>query len=172
MRIFLIGYMGSGKTSIGKRIAEKLHFQFIDMDHYIENQLHKSIAEIFNELGEAFFREQERECLHEVSKMENAVIATGGGSPCHFDNIDVMNKNGLTVYIRLSPKQLSDRLKATNISKRPLLANQKEDELENYIHQNLSKREPIYRKAQLTVTGSDDEIVEQIIRFVESTTVK
>jgi shikimate kinase len=168
MRIFLIGYMGSGKTSIGKRIAEKLHLQFIDMDQYIENQLQKSIAEIFDESGEAFFREKERECLHEVAKMENAVIATGGGAPCHFDNIEVMNLNGLTVYIRLSTRQLSDRLKTTNISKRPLLASQKEDELEKYIRENLSKRETFYNKAQLTVSGSDDEIVEQIISFVEN----
>ena len=172
MRIFLIGYMGSGKTSIGKRIAEKLHFQFIDMDQHIESQLNKSIAEIFDEYGEAFFRELERKSLLEISNRENAIIATGGGAPCHFDNIDVMNRNGVTVYIRLSPKQLSDRLKTTNIKKRPLLANQNEDDLENYIQQNLSKRELVYLQAQLIVTGSDEEIAEQIIRFVEKSAIK
>ena len=109
-RIFLIGYMGSGKTSMGVKLAEKLGFTFVDMDHLIEEKYLKTVSQIFAEFGQERFREIERDILHEVADFENVVIATGGGAPCFFDNIGYMNSHGMTVYIQLSAAQLADRL--------------------------------------------------------------
>jgi shikimate kinase len=90
---FLIGYMGSGKTTLGKQLAKKLNLQFVDMDLFIENRYHKSISEIFKEKGEDGFREIERRTLQEIAGFENVIISTGGGLPCFFDNMDLMNKS-------------------------------------------------------------------------------
>ena len=97
--IFLIGYMGVGKTTIGKQIAQGLGREFVDMDLFIENRYHKAVSGIFAEKGEDFFREIEHRILQEVAQFENTVIATGGGTPCFFDNMDLMNRTGITVYL-------------------------------------------------------------------------
>lgn len=164
MRIFLIGYMGSGKTTIGRVVAERLNLSFVDMDARIESQQFKSVAQIFSDLGEEKFRELERSCLLEVSDFEDAVISTGGGAPCFFDNMDIMNEKGETVYISLTPKELSDRLKTTKIYKRPILASYQGDDLEKFIATNLEKRETFYNQAKLKVSGTDEEIEEKIVR--------
>ncbi len=101
MRIFLIGYMGSGKSTLGRRLAKHLNLQFVDMDHYIEERNYKTIPQIFAEEGEAEFRKKERKALEELSEFTNIIIATGGGAPCFFDNIDIMNRrreNHLSEY--------------------------------------------------------------------------
>lgn len=98
IRIFLTGYMGAGKTTLGKAFARELNIPFIDLDWYIEERLHKSIRELFIERGEASFRELERTMLHEVAEFENVIISTGGGTPCFFDNMEYMNDNGQTVF--------------------------------------------------------------------------
>lgn len=97
-RIFLIGYMGSGKTTLGKAFARAMQLQFIDLDWYIEERFHKTVQELFAERGEEGFREVERNMLHEAGEFENVVIAAGGGTPCFFDNIDYMNRVGDTVF--------------------------------------------------------------------------
>lgn len=160
--------MGSGKTTIGRWVAERLQLSFVDMDAHIEERYHKTVAEIFAEQGEVKFRELERKCLLEVAEYENVLIATGGGTPCFFDNMEVMNKQGETIYIRLTPKELSDRLQATNIHKRPLLAKYREDELEAFIADNLAEREPFYNRAKHAVSGTDEEIEEQIIKVINA----
>lgn len=166
MRIFLIGYMGSGKTTIGKIVASRLGLCFVDMDTFIESKEHKTVPQIFSEMGEEKFRELERKCLMEVSDYENVIISTGGGAPCFFDNMEIMNLKGTTVYIKLTPKELSDRLKTTNIHNRPILANYQGDDLEAFIALNLEKREPYYNLAQKQVSGTDEEINDQIIEFL------
>lgn len=98
IRIFLTGYMGAGKTTLGKAFARELNIPFIDLDWYIEERLHKSIRELFIERGEASFRELERTMLHEVAEFENVIISTGGGTPCFFDNMEYMNEHGQTVF--------------------------------------------------------------------------
>ena len=99
-RIFLIGFMGSGKTTLGKALAQKLGVDFIDLDLYIETRYHKTVREIFAESGEERFRQIEKSLLHEVADFENVIIAAGGGTPCFFDNIDYMNGHGTCVYLK------------------------------------------------------------------------
>lgn len=110
-RIFLIGYMGSGKTTLGKAFAKAAGLEFIDLDWYIEERLHKTISKIFAEQGESGFREVERKLLHEAGDFEDVLIACGGGTPCFFDNMDYMNQAGDTVFLDVSPEVLFRRLK-------------------------------------------------------------
>ena len=109
-RIFLIGFMGSGKTTLGKALAQKLGVDFIDLDLYIETRYHKTVREIFAESGEERFRQIEKSLLHEVADFENVIIAAGGGTPCFFDNIDYMNGHGTCVYLKASVEELCKRL--------------------------------------------------------------
>jgi shikimate kinase len=145
-KYFLIGYMGSGKTTVGKQLAIKMNLQFIDMDLFIENRYRKSISAIFEEKGEAGFREIERKALHEITDFENVVISTGGGLPCFFDNMDVMNQAGKTIYLKVSVEELMKRLKKGK-QKRPLMKDKKPEEIKNFIAVNLAKREEFYDKA-------------------------
>jgi len=166
MQIFLIGYMGSGKTTIGRLVAEHTGLEFIDTDNYIENQQQKTIPEIFAEMGEDKFRELERECLHEVSELENVIISTGGGMPCHFDNMALMNHSGETIYIRFTPEELTTRLKTTQIHSRPILGSVPVNDLLPFITQNLHKREPFYNQAKFIVGGTDEDIFRQICEYI------
>jgi shikimate kinase len=161
-RIFLIGYMGCGKTTLGKRLAAVLGFAFIDLDGFIEEKYHKSVADIFAEMGQDKFREMEKNALSEVAEFENTVIATGGGAPCFFDNIDTMNGAGLSVYIKLSPEQLATRLENSRAGKRPLIAGKSGEELRSFITDGLLQREKFYLQARLIVAGSDDDIIRKI----------
>ncbi|HPD59101.1 MAG TPA: shikimate kinase [Paludibacteraceae bacterium] len=167
-RIFLIGYMGAGKTTIGEQLAERLGYKFLDMDHVIEEKMQQSVSQIFSEKGEEEFRRLERECLEEISTEQNVVVATGGGAPCFYDNMERMNAYGLTVYLCLSPEQLQERLELSHKNKRPLLAQREGKELLDFIRQNLSEREPFYRKAALVVSGTDEEMFQQILSFLSS----
>lgn len=168
IRIFLIGYMGSGKTTIGRMIAKKLNIQFYDLDHYIENKYRTTIALLFQEKGEAAFREIERNCLHEVGEFENVLIATGGGAPCFFDNIDFMNNNGTTIYFRLKANELTERLLAARDGQRPLIANKTPEELKKFIAETIAKREPFYSKAQHIIDAylPEIEVMEKAIERV------
>lgn len=115
IRIFLTGYMGAGKTTLGKAFARELNVPFIDLDWYIEERFHKSIRELFVERGEASFRELERNMLHEVSEFEDVIISTGGGTPCFFDNMDYMNGHGQTVFLDVHPDILFNRLRVATL---------------------------------------------------------
>jgi len=165
-RIFLIGYMGCGKTTLGKHLAEQTGFVFLDLDAYIEQKHLKTVAAIFSEMGQDAFREIEREALVEVADFENVVIATGGGAPCFFDNIDVMNNVGLTVYIKMTSAQLAFRLEHSRAGKRPLIAGKTGDELRQFIEDGLRQREQFYLQAKLIFDGSDDEIIEKILKIL------
>ncbi len=147
-RIFLIGYMGVGKTTLGKELAAKLGYQFVDLDHHIQARYQKTINEIFAESGEAKFREIESKLLEEVAAFENTVISTGGGTPCHFNNIDIMKGAGAVVYLKTAPEVLLTRLYAGK-DKRPLIKDKSEEELLDYIVENIAKREPYYQQAQV-----------------------
>lgn len=104
VRIFLTGYMGAGKTTLGKAFARKLNIPFIDLDWYIEERFHKTVGELFTERGEAGFRELERNMLHEVAEFENVVISTGGGAPCFFDNMEFMNRTGKNRFLECTSR--------------------------------------------------------------------
>ena len=165
-RIFLIGYMGSGKTTVGQLLATQLGYGFIDMDNHIEGKLFKSISQIFTELGEDQFRLLEKQCLHEVAEFDQVVISTGGGVPCFFDNMKYMNKQGVTVYLKLSSADLAERLEQSHANKRPLLANRKGEELLHFISEELAKREPFYSQAAFSVSGEIESTVSQICVLV------
>ena len=146
--IFLIGYMGAGKTTIGKEIAMRLDWQFIDMDLFIESRYHKKVPSLFAEKGEETFRDIERNVLQEIAQFENTVIATGGGVPCFFDNMDVMNRTGITVYLKTPVSELVQRLLVCK-QERPLIKDKNEEELTWYIAGHLEKRETWYNRAAL-----------------------
>lgn len=162
-RIFLIGYMGCGKTTVGKLLATELGFRFVDMDQHLEEKLFKTVSDIFAENGEEEFRKLEQNCLHEVAEFEDTIISTGGGAPCFFDNVEYMNTHGLTVYLKMSPEELADRLENSRPNKRPLIAGKKGEELKQFIADGLSKRESFYNKASLAVHGNNENIVSEII---------
>jgi shikimate kinase len=145
-KIFLIGYMGSGKTTVGKQLAKRLNLQFIDIDLFIENRYRKSVSAIFEEKGESGFREIERKALLEIIDFENVVISTGGGLPCFFDNMDVMNRVGITIYLKTSIEELVERLR-NGKQKRPLIKYKNPEEIKDFIATNLEKREKYYNEA-------------------------
>lgn len=151
-RVFLVGFMGSGKSTIGKYIANDMKWEFIDMDNYFEKKHNCTIKEYFAKYGEDQFRVAENEVVKELSTAENAVIATGGGAPCYYDNMDIMNSAGATIYINVEPEDLANRLSKAK-SKRPLLANKSDEELLDYIKSKLGEREEHYRKAKMVVDG-------------------
>jgi len=166
-RIFLIGYMGSGKTTVGQLLADELGFTFIDMDAHIEGKLFKSVSQIFADLGEQQFRQLERQSLHEIAEIENVVIATGGGAPCFYDNMEYMNRQGITIYLKLSPVELAERLDSFRTNKRPLLADRKGEELQQFIAEGLATREPYYSQAAYSVTGETESTVTQICKLLK-----
>ena len=147
-RIFLIGYMGAGKTTVGKVLSRQLGLSFVDLDHYIEGRYHKTVGQLFAEKGEEAFREIERRMLREVAAFENVLISTGGGTPCFFDNMEFMNGTGQTVYLKVSVWELAKRLELCK-STRPVLKGRAGDELKNFIAESLEKREPFYLKAEI-----------------------
>ena len=146
IRIILIGYMGAGKTTIGKTLAKQLGVPFYDLDWYIETRMRKKVKQIFDERGEEGFRIIEKNMLHEAAEFENVVLACGGGTPCFFDNMEYMVGQGDVVYLRGTPDVLFRHLKMGK-GVRPLLLGKSDEELLEYIKENVKKREEFYTKA-------------------------
>ena len=153
--------MGAGKTTLGGPIAEKLGWQFIDLDTYIENRRHKTVNELFEQLGEKKFRELERDILREVATFEQVVIATGGGTPCYYDNLAQMKEAGLVIFLRVSMPILFERLKKGK-RKRPKLRDKKDEELLQVIEDGLQDRLPIYSQAHVAIQVDDLNNVKSI----------
>lgn len=151
-RIYLIGFMGSGKSTLGKRLKSELEWDFIDLDDYFEDRYQVTIKQYFAENGEATFRDAEKKMLDEVSRMDRVIIATGGGTPCFFNNMQRMNDTGLTIYIKLSVETLAGRLSAAR-QVRPLVAGKTGDELQQYIQDKLQERIPYYEQAKVIADG-------------------
>ena len=166
IRIFLIGYMGAGKTTLGKAFARAMGLTFVDLDWYIEERFHKTVSQIFAERGEEGFRELEKRMLHEASDFEDVVISVGGGTPCFFDNMDYMNQVGETVFLDVDNQVLFRRLKVAK-QQRPLLANKTDEELMAFIQEALEKRLPHYTKAKHVFNGELLENRYQIQQSVE-----
>lgn len=166
-RIFLIGYMGAGKTTLGKAFSRELGLTFIDLDWYIEERFHKTVQQLFSERGEQGFRELEQKMLHEVAEFEDVVISAGGGTPCFFDNMDYMNACGDTVFLQVEPEVLFRRLKVAK-QQRPLLANKSDEELMNFICEALQNRHPFYSQAKLLFRADELEDKSQIQTSVDS----
>ena len=167
MRIFLIGYMGAGKTTLGKAFARELDLTFIDLDWYIEERYHKTIQQIFQEQTEKGFRELEKRMLHEVAEFENVVISTGGGTPCFFDNMEYMSSQGETVFLEVTPEVLFQRLRIAK-RQRPLLAQKTDEEIKTFIHNALQERMPYYSQAKHTFKADELEDKRQIQQSVNA----
>ena len=149
-RIVLIGYMGSGKTTVGKALAKEIGLPFYDLDWYIETRMRKKVSQIFAERGEEGFRQIERNMLHEVAEFEDVVISCGGGTPCFFDNMEYLNQQAQVVYLRCEPEVLRMHL-LMGKGDRPLLKGKTPEELVGYIREQLAYREQFYTKARYTL---------------------
>jgi len=170
MRIFLVGYMGAGKTTIGKSLALRMKLNYIDTDQFIEKRYRKKVSDIFASEGESRFRDIEHRVLLEVSEFEDIVISTGGGLPCFNDNMTMMNNSGCTVYIEVSGEELADRLRVSK-NVRPVLKNRTGSELTDFVNSSLNIRKPFYEQAkirfQVENTFSENDI-DKLARQLES----
>ena len=146
--IFLIGFMGSGKSTLGKKIASKTKFTFLDTDHEIEKNENNSVSTIFLEKGEIYFRNCEKNLIESFSFPSNTIVALGGGLPCFSNLMDVLNSKGITIYLKRPPKELVARL-MQGTSKRPLLQDKNEEELLEYIENTLMEREVFYMQSKI-----------------------
>ncbi len=162
-RIILIGFMGSGKSVLGKKIANRLEIPFIDSDNEIEEYFGKSVGEIFADHGEAFFRSLEREYIDALDLRDDFVLATGGGMPCFHSNMERLNEIGTTFYLERSPKELTNRLINAK-SPRPLIKSLDKEELLTYIEDKLSERDEFYKKATV-ILSREEQNVEDIARL-------
>lgn len=156
-RIYIVGFMGSGKTTTGKKLAAGLHWSFIDLDREIEETAGKTIIEIFSDSGEEFFRKLESETLRHLNIQRDTVISVGGGAPCFSNNMDFMNKTGIVIYLRMTPRQLKSRLSGKP-GERPLLKDIAKNDLHQYIGEKLSEREEYYNKALIIIGGINLDI--------------
>lgn len=164
MIIFLVGFMGSGKTTVGKKLAGKLGCGFLDLDAAIEHREEAFIRDIIAEKGEAYFRQVEAAVLRDVP-LDNKVISTGGGTACFFDNMDWMKSHGKVVYIELDEAAIYSRLKTTNLEHRPLLKGLDDEGLKAFIHTKLEERLPYYEKADISYNPIRESIEELIAKI-------
>jgi shikimate kinase len=156
-KIYIIGFMGSGKTTTGVKLAALLGWPFEDLDKSIEKNTGMTIPQIFAIHGETWFREVESKLLRNIDSHANTVISTGGGTPCYGDNMDFMLDTGLTLYLKLTPGQLKSRLSGTH-NKRPLLKDLGDEDLLSFIEEKLSIREKWYNRAEMNFNGFDTDI--------------
>lgn len=165
-RILLIGFMAAGKTTLGKALARDLGLQFVDLDHYIESRYRCTVSQLFADRGEETFRQIERNMLHEVAEFEDIIIATGGGTPCFYDNMEYMNAQGTTVFLKASADVIHTRLTIARVQ-RPLVAGKTSDELHQYITDMLARRLPYYTRAHHTFCADHLENTTQVAQSVE-----
>lgn len=163
-KIYLVGMMGVGKTTIGKQLARKLHYTFVDLDKEIERLMQMEISEIFEQFGENYFREIEQKALLQTEPLAHVVIATGGGTPCFYDNMQWMNNHGKTVYLNASTSFIYSRVKSSP-GRRPIISGVEPAALEAFINGILTARTPYYEQAQ-TVLNVPSESLETLVNRV------
>jgi shikimate kinase len=164
MRIFLIGFMGCGKSTMGRALSASLNLMFIDLDTFLEERYFRSIPQIFAEEGEESFRRKERKVLEEVAAFDNVIVATGGGAPCFFDNMELMNNSGFCIFLDVEIDSLVTRLLRAK-TERPLIKGKSPDELRLFIEGLMQKRRPFYEKARHILKGKDI-LPEQVLELV------
>jgi shikimate kinase len=155
--VYIIGFMGSGKSTAGKKLAAILEWTFIDLDRKIEEKAGKTIPQIFAQDGEDQFRQIETDVLKKVKGLTETIVSTGGGTPCHGDNMDLMLETGLTIYLKMTPQQLTNRLLESS-GERPLIKNIPDDQLFEFIEKKLSVREKWYARANIIIEGINLDI--------------
>jgi shikimate kinase len=165
MKMFFIGFMGCGKTHWGRLVSQKLELPFFDLDQKIEEQAGKKINEIFKQEGEEHFRQLEKEIMHLLTEShESFVMATGGGTPCYYNNIDYMKKQGTTIWINCSVDCLYQRL-SIDKNERPLIRNLSGDQLHAYITKKFGDRKIFYQQASIILNEDDiklEELIDQV----------
>lgn len=169
MKISLVGYMGAGKSAVGRELAQALQLPWLDLDKRIEEASGHSITETILNKGELFFRKLEREQLLRALKEDHFVMSTGGGTPCYYDNMDLINKHSLSVYLQYSVPQLYQRLEGSQ-AERPLIAHLEGESLQEYIGKHLFERAAFYEKAVLIINAAEkstNELVNEIKRLIE-----
>ncbi|MCX6330869.1 MAG: shikimate kinase [Bacteroidia bacterium] len=155
--VYIIGFMGSGKSTAGKKLAALLEWTFIDLDRKIEEKAGKTIPQIFAQDGEEQFRQIETDILKSVKGLTETIVSTGGGTPCHGDNMDLMLETGLTIYLKMTPQQLTNRL-LESTGERPLIKNIPDDQLFEFIEKKLAVREKWYTRANIIIEGINLDI--------------
>ena len=163
-KIYIVGYMGAGKTTAARRLASRLGWEVADTDDLFETKYRISVCDFFNKYDEPLYRKLESEVLKETESLENVVVATGGGTACFFDNMDWMNQHGITVFLRISEKAVVDRLVHAK-RKRPLAEGKSEEELTEFVKKNYAERMPFYEQARLTVKAEDLDL-DNLVRLV------
>lgn len=169
IRVFLMGFMGAGKTTLGKALAKDLGISFIDLDQYIEQRYLKTVSQIFATRGEQGFREIESRLLREAGEFDDVIVSCGGSTPLIGDNMDYMLSQGKTVYLKCSNDTLMRRLRAASAT-RPLIAGKSDAELEAFIESETKRREPGYLRAEYICPGDRLESRDQIsetIQYIE-----
>lgn len=165
LRIIFVGYMGAGKSTLGKVLSKTTGIPYYDLDTYIENRMRKSIAHIFEEQGEQQFRKTEYNMLHEVAEFEHIILSCGGGTPCYYDNMEYLNQQGETIYLKTDAGTLFQHLQMARIP-RPLLKGMTDEEAQQFIERHLQEREPFYMKAKhvhnVTLLDTHEKIAETI----------
>ena len=163
-RIYLVGYMGAGKTTAAKRLAHRLGWDVVDTDALFEEKYKISVDDFFQKYDEPLYRKLESEILKSTGNLDHTVISTGGGTACFFDNMEWMNQHGTTVFMRISPESVVDRVLHSH-HKRPLTRGKSEEELLEFVSQHYASRMPFYEQAQITVKSEDfdlDGLIEKI----------
>lgn len=163
--IYLLGYMGCGKTTLGRALAKELGAQFIDLDFYIEQRFRRKVSELFAERGEEGFRRLEANMLRETEGLENVVVSCGGGTPCYYDNMAFIKQNGFSIWLFAGMECTLRRLQMGR-NRRPLVEGKSEDELREFIGRHLAEREPYYSQADLKFDGEELEDRRQIAATV------
>ena len=170
--LILVGYAGSGKSSLAKRLAKALGVGYVDTDTLVEQSVGASIADIFHYEGEEYFRRSEREVVERLATEQyEGIVATGGGLPVWEDNMERLNSLGKTIYLQRSPEQILSRLSAFGREKRPMFRGKSDEELLSFMQEHLAQREPYYSKAHITIdcnSMSDADVVNYIIESVKN----
>lgn len=167
-KIILIGYMGSGKSTIARLLSKAMNFEFQDLDEIIEKELNLSVATIFEQKGEVFFRKLEHQILHRIlQKEDNMILSLGGGTPCFINNQELLKAKGVTtIYLKASIEKLYDRLRNQK-SNRPLIANKNEEEMKEFIAKHLFERSYYYNQAKYIVS-TDDKSPQETVSEIQS----
>ncbi len=165
MKIILVGFMASGKSTLGISLAEKFNLSFIDTDQIIEKQEEKTVSQIFELSGESRFRELELECIDSIKELENYVLSVGGGLPCYNNMMDELNDMGLTIFLDIDKEQIYQRLQS-ELFNRPLLKKMASNELKSYIEELYAKRRETYSKAKFVVCFNSESVQESLIKLI------
>ena len=171
MRVYLIGYMGCGKSTVGRKVSRFAHIDFVDTDTMVEQREGATVADTITYQGEEYFRTVERAVLEDTATMENTIISTGGGLPVWGDNMERMNAIGQAVYLRRTAEQIASRLSPHGRQKRPKLRGLNDEELVAFMRSNMAEREPFYSQARYCIdcaAMSDEELIETILSIVKS----